>query len=324
MINAILVDFKYDENWSFFNGVKENSTGDWVVLEKVSNKTQKSFFNNMARYIKYFFFAFRIFCGRKKYDKIIAWQQFYGIFLCFFLRFFGCKKGPNVTILTFIFKEKNGLKGKLYKKFVNYALGYNNINKIVVLSSYEVEKYKATFANSNKKFVFCKIGNDNKPKFDIVKGDYYLSPGRSNRDYDFLVNAFKKIDKKLVIISDTYKNRKIPKNITILDSCFKDDYEKQIANCRAVIISLDDIPISSGQLVCLKAYQYQKPIIVTNNLGIIDYVTANVDGFIINKNYDELFEAIRKIEDDDIYDKMAKHSKLYTLYDYGKNVAELI
>ncbi len=320
-INCILVDFETPKSWDFFEGLSKEE--NWEIIKSISNRKQKGI-SNIERILKYIFFPFKVFLRKKKYSKIVAWQQFYGLFLCFYLRFFHCKKGPKIVILTFIYKQKRGIKGRIYKRFVKYSLGCKFLKKLVVLSNYEIDFYSNLFSISKDKFSFCHIGDDSNKIFDIQKGDYFLSAGRSNRDYDFLVNYFSKHPEiKLVIISDKYRKEGLSSNISILSNCFNEDYERMLASCYAVIISLCEEPISSGQLVALRALKYEKPIIATNNPGIIDYVLDNQNGYVIEKKEDALDRAIINLKNEDIYERISNSKIKFSNIEYGKQVNKL-
>lgn len=319
-INSVLVDFDIKDDWEFLHGLRSTNE-KWIVEKCVSNGTHKNFINNILRYLKYIFFPFKKFLKRKKYKNFIAWQQFYGIFLCFFLRFFHSHIDCNVIILNFIYKEKSGIKGKIYKKLIRYSLGAKQLRKIGVLSSYEINYYSDVFNIESKLFFFSHIGLDKKASFDIVKGDYWLSVGRSNRDYNFLLKCFEKLkDEKLIILSDTYKPKECPNNVEIIDNCFGKNYEKKIAESYAMIISLCDEPISSGQLVVNNAFVYNKPVIVTKNPGINDYVVNDDNGYLIDKTFESLSIAMSALKKTEIYDRIANSKIRYSEYEYGINV----
>lgn len=321
-INALLIDFDASPDWKFFDGLN-HSAKNWIIEKKESNWSQKKKINNFKRYYTYFVFSISKFFQIKKYKKIVAWQQFYGLFLCFFIKILRKKSDVQIILLTFIYKEKKGIIGKLYKFFIKTSLKCKNLKKVVVLSKYEIDYYAKKLGIPKDKFEFLKIGISKMPKFKIVKGDYFLSVGRSNRDYDFLVNSFRNSAYKLIILSDTYKNNDLPKNIIINDNCFDDDFEKLLAQSFAIVISLNDEPISSGQLVVNYAYVYHKPVIVTNNPGIIDYVDDKVNGYVIEKKEKELFDAINQLKNEDTYTYISNNNKCSNEFDYGKNVEKL-
>lgn len=321
--NVLLADFDCDDDWPFLLALKEKD--EWTTFKKVSNRNHKGFFSNLKRVLSYFFVGLHFFNHRFNYNKIVAWQQFFGLFFCFFYRFFHSKNDNKVVILTFIFKQKKGLFGRLYKKIIGYSLRAKCIVKICVLSRYEVDFYSNLFRIDSDMFYFTPIGINKKPLFDIKKGNYFLSAGRSNRDYQYLIDAFCRLfpDDSLVIVCDTFHPYILPPNVHVLSDCFGFDYEKMVAECFAVIISLEDDPISSGQLVVEHSFVYKKPVIVTNNPGIVDYVENGVNGYVIEKNDHDFYNAVKNVKNDIIYQRLYEACKPFDERSYALNVSNL-
>lgn len=61
-----------------------------------------------------------------------------------------------------------------------------------------------------------------------------------------------------------------------------------------VVIPLQNLNISSGQLMLLQAMQLGKPIIVTNNCTIYDYIENGKTGLILANEKKLWIEAIKK------------------------------
>ena len=134
--NIILIDFPKKENWDFKNSLEEQTNLKWEEEESVSNQRRKNKLSNIIRYLKYFIFPLKIFLKRKNYQNIVAWQQFYGVLYAFYSRLFHSKKYNKLIIMTFIYKEKKGLIGKIYYKFVKYAIQNEYIDKFICFSAY--------------------------------------------------------------------------------------------------------------------------------------------------------------------------------------------
>ena len=320
----IIVDFNPEKERSFLDAFKDKS--DWALIKYDSSRLHKNVFSNLKRIVSYFLISFKLLSKRKDIDVIIAWQQFYGICFMFLFAFFHLKKNaPKIVVLNFIYKQKKGLIGKFYYKFIKKSLSYPALEKIVVLSTYEKKFYAKQFNIDIKKFSFIRIGFDIKKPVNSTKGDYFVSAGRSNRDYDFLVESFAKMpNEKLYIISDSYKAAITCNNVFIENNCFGDKYLDIVSKAKASIISLGEDPISSGQLFALDSMACRKPCIVTNNPGILDYITNNVNGIVINKNFEELKNAISKINNDNFYKNLSKNTYVSTLSKYGDQVFNLL
>ena len=292
---ALIFDFEFKNADKFSKGIEDSLNKEVVLFKYVSNNCGK-----IKRYflfaIKPFQFLFKI----KKYSLVICWQQFYGLFLLFFTRILRIRK--NIVILNFIYIDKKGFLKNIFYKFVSFCVHSNNLKKIFVNSSAEPEKYSRIFNISISKFYYQKIDfniNDY-PKLEIQKGKYFLSAGRSNRDYDFLVDVFKGINEELYIVCDTYSPKtELPSNIHILRNCFNNDYYELLSKCFASIISLGDSDSSSGQLAIFDSTEYCKPTIITKNKGAEDYLTSNC--VVIEKKSESLKNAINSLKRDDYY-----------------------
>lgn len=326
--NAILIDFEVPDNWDFKSELENSSKKEWCIEKYISNRIHGSFLQKLIRYLIYFIFPFKIFLKRKEYENIIAWQQFYGIIFAFYCRLFRVKQAPNIVIMTFIYKAKKSIIGKIYYGFVNYALHSNHIKQIVIYSGNEKEYYSNIFNLPTDKFVVATLGvKDQFKDFEQVtsKGDYYLSAGRSNRDYNFLVDNWD-YNKTLKIISDSFSCN--DDRITLLDNCYGDSYLKQLAQCFAVVLILEDENVSSGQLVILRSMMFGKPVIITTNNTVFDYITDNINGLIINKDKQSLESALNKLENPLYYNYISKNAretfeKEFSLKILGRKIGEL-
>ena len=263
--NAILVDFDVKEPWIFQIALEETIGGSWEIVSLTSNRNHGEVIQNLIRYIKYFLLPMRIFLKRKAYKTVLAWQQFYGLILAFYFGLFRIKNAPDITVMTFIYKEKASWLGKVYFRFIHFILHSGYISRVIVFSKDEITYYSQLFGVPESLFAFVELGVEDERdrlKAHISNGDYYVSAGRSNRDYSFLVDAWKNQGTQLKIICDAFSCNSAD-NIRVLGNCFGDDYLKEIAGCKAVIVPLKDENISSGQLVALHAMMFGKPLIVT-------------------------------------------------------------
>ena len=330
MKNVILVDFPLTENWEFHRALEEASKKTWIVESLVSNQ-HGSVWLKLLRYWKYFAMPFRIFINRKQYSTVLAWQQFYGLILAFYLRLFRVKDAPEITIMTFIYKSKKGIVGKIYAWFINYVVTSSYIKKIIVFSQSEKEYYAKLFDVPEEMFVAEKLGVMSM-EYDNCKynrdAKYYIAAGRSNRDYEFLRLVWPQTGEKLKIICDICKDVDT-ENITYYRDCHGEEYIKELAKSYAVIIPLKNDNISSGQLVFLQAMMMGKPVIVTKSDTISNYVYDGINGLIIDKTKESLEDAIQKLEDEIFYEKISNNAKQifekeFTLYAMGKRIGQYV
>ena len=93
-----------------------------------------------------------------------------------------------------------------------------------------------------------------------------------------------------------------------------------------VVIPLQNLNISSGQLMLLQAMQLGKPIIVTNNCTIYDYIEDGKTGLVLANEKKLWIEAIKKIyNDSDFYDMLSKNEIYSFKHDFSlKSLGEKV
>ena len=273
--------------------------------------------SNVLRYLSYLFMPIYVFIIGKDYDYIISWQQFYGLFYAFWCNLFKLKKKKILIVMTFIYKKKNGIAGKLYESLINSIVRSGYIDAFICFSTDECDYYAELFGVDSQYFHACRLSvEDQYDEFsDSVKlGEYYLAAGRSNRDYDFLCKAFSQFpDRKLVIICDNYVNNECTNNIEIWNDIYGDEYLKYLAGCKAVIVPLnEDTEISSGQLVVIQSLMFGKVVIATDSKQMREYIEDRENGFLISNTTEKLDDILRRVESIDMthMNKKARESYL--------------
>lgn len=334
MENIILIDSDLQEAQDFVIGLQEESGKEWKVIVCNSNKPRTNRLYNYLRYFKYFMFPFQIFLKRKIYNDIIAWQQFYGVIFSFYCRLFKVKKSNRLCIMTFIYKEKSGLLGKIYEKFVDFALCNGEyIDAITCTAKTEMKYYSDKFNIPFEKFTFVPWGildyaKESEYDFKPIAFEegFVFSPGRSNRDWDFVIKSLKNETYRTLIACDDLKKETIG-NVVIDNTIDMDASLKLFEKCFCVLVSIDNPYISSGQTVLIQAMNYGKPVIITKSPGLSDdYIEDHVNGIVIEKTVENLQAAIMELKNDtDLYMRLShngrkEYEKKYSKYSLGKNV----
>ncbi len=296
--NIILADFPVTSDWHFLKAL-ENFSGKHFSVKWIDGTAGVS---RMARIVKYFLFPIKTFLKRNSYQNIICWQQFFGIMIAFYCKVFRVKKGPKLSVMTFIYKSKEGAIGKIYKKWVKYSVNSKYVDHIVVYSKHEIELYHKELEIPLDKLFYIPLSIPEAPEMNddevLLAENYIFSPGKSNRDFDFLVNALLSESYNVHIACDDYPAVDAP-NITVHHNLFNEGMYHYMHNCRCVVIPLKDLNISSGQLVVLQAMQIKKPIIITKSNAITDYVKNDFNALVINNTKSELLKALHSIYNDD-------------------------
>ena len=327
MKNAVLIDFAQPSDWDFVRGLKDSTGREWDVEGVPSNRDHGSIGKQLLRYWKYFSLAIGVALRRREYAQIVSWQQFYGIIIAWFSRLFRLKNVPDVYIMTFIYKDKKGVIGRIYKRFIRYALHAECVKKVICFSGTEPEYYSKLFQLGIDRFASAVLGiEDASAGYEAVDEGYYLSAGRSNRDYRFMTRAWKE-EEDLYIISDSISENG-GEGIKVFDHCYGEDFLRMLSACHAVIIPLEDENISSGQLVILQAFMFGKPVIATSNITANEYVSDGVNGYIIPKTDEALHEAVRRTRDPETYKALSEQARnaftgRYSMYSLGASIGKI-
>lgn len=301
----------------FIEGVTNASGKDWTLIEKKLNPRM----HKWRKKLNDFWFTFKFSLMGRRTGHVLAWQQMYGILPAFFNRYIFHRCNLNISIMTFIYKPKDGLVGKLYRFLVNAAISSKNVSNIFVYSQSEAEHYSTIFPKAKEKFHFVKFGlpvsHTDYTDTDLKNEKYFFSTGFSNRDYEFLINVFDNTPHKLKIACPNLKTA-TPQNVEVLDNCFGEEMKRHICNSIAVLIPLKNLDISSGQLVFITAMQLGKPLVITDSAPTRTYLDHNTDAIIVPNNIKQWRDAIDKlINDNEFYNNMCRHNRQRSITEFS-------
>lgn len=325
--NIILADCLEKEVHSF---AKEVSYADhpFQVKVHIANWKRSGKLSELKRYAMYFWVAVRYFLARGRYNAIIGWQQFYALIFCFYCSLFHVEKRNIVVVLNYTYKEKHGIFAKPYRWFMKKCMDTRYLDILHVLSESYADIVSQEFAFPRERIIVTTFGiNDmhgilsglEAPE-GYQKDGYALAIGRSNRDYDFLIRAWKNIDYPLVIISDTYKGSVAGNNrILHLDNVAGEDSHPWIANCSLMIVPIADGSICSGDTVLLTAMSLEKKILVSSPSTLAEmYIVDGQNAVLYEKNEIALQSAVRDVLYGAQYRELGERARESFLKDYSR------
>lgn len=336
--NVIVCDCVEDELLSFQKGMNDDNA-EFEIESYIANWKRTGAYSEFKRYFKYFSVAGKLFRKRKKYNIIVGWQQFYALIFCFYCSLFHVKKRNKVIALNFTYKEKGGFAGKIYFKFMKKCVNPKYLDSICVLSQNYAQIVSETFDFPSERIIVQTFGIDDPYEFfskmsmpeEAPKRGYALAIGRSNRDFDFLISAWKHVDYPLVIISDTYTgNNDENENVTIIKNVAGSESYPWIANCELAIVPIDDGRICSGDTVLLTSLAMKKKILITEPSTLSEmYILNGENG--ISSPKDELIFAnfAKELLCTERYDYLRENARNCYLDNYscesmGKKIREFI
>jgi len=234
----------------------------------------------MVMFFDFFYFAYRfVIRRRRKYDIILLASHVIAIpflFLVRILPFVNARK--NVIVMSFF------LHGLGEKKFVQKALRFLLGNRKVILivqSDYEAEYYSQLMGKDRVvHFPFCQ--HEVSVSEESGKGEAYIfAGGYTNRDYECLFEAARKVSYNFVVICSRLNQIEMgqkPSNVKILRETSPSEFHGYLKNSKIVIIPLKEKTGSSGQMVALAAMLFKKPVIYTNIDSVSQYFDEGVSG----------------------------------------------
>lgn len=310
-VNVILSDREAAACETFRRGLEEGSGEKWTVWACVSNKGRSRGYN-VIRYFKYLFFPLAVYLERKRFGKMFAWQVFYAVGFGFYDRLLGGKADNLVAGKNLIYRPKGGWVGRLYLKWLKYAAGRGR-RELYLVSS---QAYR-TYLEEQVGVESCRLkampfGKEDftrteeakaprKENRDWPAGSYLLALGRSNRDYDWLVEALDGTGRNLHIISDEYRPARLPGNVRVSGNLSGLQVLPYLRDAGAMVLPLADGRIDSGETVLLMGYMFRKPVLVTGPSCLAeDYVRDGETGLVVEKDGDgtALRAALARLEAD--------------------------
>lgn len=184
---------------------------------------------------------------------------------------------PIVGIFLGLYNKRSQIYYKIRKIITKKSL--NGINTVIVYSSKEVAYYQKIFRDT--KFVFIKYGIDFNYQEKYLKqklpNKYLFSGGGSNRDYKTIIEAFKKLDKKMgikmVIATQPWQLDGLDiSEVTVLEDVVLETFGDVLKRAEVLVLSLKDMDISAGHMVMFQAMSLGVLVVVNDIPAIRDYV----------------------------------------------------
>lgn len=181
----------------------------------------------------------------------------------------------------------------------------------IVFSEWEIGLYQARLGIARDRMHFLPYGDwsaEEEPAVtpaaapETAAEPYYFAGGYSNRDYPSLIEAFRTIPARLVIICSALNKEldalDIPPNVTLLRDRPSDEFDAYVKNARACIIPLKHDTGASGQSVMLRLMRYRKAIIATDFGSVRGYVVDGESGLLVKDIARDLPAVVDRIERD--------------------------
>ena len=233
----------------------------------------------LLRHVHYFQLAVFAVFSRRKHDSVFIWQQYVGLYYFLLSIVYPFHQRP-CCVYYIIYRDSPGsiiswikrflMTRMIRSRFVQRAVFLSRCDalyphipsaKRILLSTYTE---KSSYIEKRLMDGSVKIDSD------------YFSGGANNRDFLALKHLAESMEEKEFTVAclprDKARMSPIPKNMRIDCEAYGDAFEELVLTTRAVVLPLEDPNVTSGQIVCLRALQSAKPVFMTKNNFIIDWM----------------------------------------------------
>lgn len=294
---CILVNWKEEGRWFVLNILKK-MVQSVDVLQPVSLKnTVNDFFTYVSNYLSEFYIPVTAFFYRNRYDVIISWQMRIGICYGILNRIFHSRKHP-VHIIQDFHIDLTETRWLYRMQIALLKMAIPGIDYFCCTSTEEERIYSKLFKIPRERIIFLPLAESSasfdNPVYSIQ--DYIFSYGKSDRDFDTLIQSVANLNIKTYILSSKYVPKcPFPENIRILRNYVSDqEMIKWIGSSRIVVIPLKDYRIAAGQISMLETMAIGRPLIITDNMATREYATNDKTAlFYTAGNAAELSELIQ-------------------------------
>jgi glycosyltransferase involved in cell wall biosynthesis len=142
--------------------------------------------------------------------------------------------------------------------------------------------------------------------------DYFFSGGYSNRDYASLIEIFRALPYKLVIVCSILNTEvtaaTLPPNVRVFRDLGSSEFDGYLRASKACLIPIAHDSGAAGQSVLLRCMRNRKVIIATDTGIVREYVTDGISAILVANNQGAMAEAVCAVAEarDETYSKYAE------------------
>lgn len=207
---------------------------------------------------------------------------------------------PAIVLYGEMWEPNAGLQGVVERRIMQ--LVDRVVERYVVYSSGEREVFAATWGVSPAKIRFCPFFIAPRATLDSMpdlgaepRGDHVFAGGNSFRDYEPLIEAARQLpDVRFHIGTVRLAGRAdLPPNVRA--AWFdRDEWDRLVRTAAVVAVPLRrGLRRTAGLLTLLEAMWSRRPLVVTDALGVRDYVADGVTGLVVEGTAESFVRALR-------------------------------
>ncbi|MCB0208061.1 MAG: glycosyltransferase family 4 protein [Anaerolineae bacterium] len=208
---------------------------------------------------------------------------------------------PKVVMYGDMFQQTSGLRGKIERMIMKLA--DRSIMRYVVITAAERDVFPKIWGIDKTKMRVCPYFLEQKRHSNgamtLPTGQHIFAGGNSFRNFEPLIEAARQLPQyEFVLCTSALNDRTdLPPNIKA-GLVPHDQYVKLISTAAAVVVPLKTgMHRIAGLQTCFDAMWAKKPTIVTEALGVREYIDDHKTGMIVDGSPESYAEAIRWVLD---------------------------
>lgn len=230
----------------------------------------------VRRQLAYLRLAAALLAHRREYSAIHCVQQFIGLYACALAGWLRLRL-PPLFLQPFIYVPRPGLFGRLWQALFSRALANPALKIAFCHSPAEIEACRRLFPGAAAKFRPLHFAIEPIPGRPPAAPPYLFSSGTSCRDYATLFAAARLLPPDCPPVRVACKpadvaGLNVPANVSLHHDLWAQPYRDVLAAATLVIVPLQPLPVSAGQIVFAQAMSAERPVVATCTPAAVEFL----------------------------------------------------